>query len=517
VSGPIEEFLAELARRLRRAPDVADRVLEETREHLEESAADGRARGLDAAEAEAEAVARFGSARALARGIAPGRSWRGRRTLAIALALSAFGGLAVADVAGPGEVVGLMRAPSRSLASPPLSGFGQARLVSLDPLTLAPIGTPVVVPTSPWIHYESLPPAVALHAPDGKQLGIVMNGAVTLYTLRPLQRQSAVRFAPPTPASGPRRPSQRAGSLDLVQAAAWLDGSRIALVVQHQGPPFARHITSRTLVTIDAGTRRVVSRTPLQLRGAISAFASAGDRIVVLACRNGATRLVVADTSGRTSSLSTDLTCRSGTGAPAVALRADGSEAAIVGGEGSIATVDLGTRPLQLRRLPALRIRRAANTGLSATWVGRALAITGATDSTAPGRPTSYLRGRGVVLLDPQRGTRRVLSVDGSRLLVSGRTLLVSGFGTTRPSRGTVGDGVGITAYALDGTRLWHADGRAVVWPYAIGSRVYAPRMVKRNTVVDVFDLRTGRAIARLHQRGLGVTPLSGVAESIGS
>ena len=55
-----------------------------------------------------------------------------------------------------------------------------------------------------------------------------------------------------------------------------------------------------------------------------------------------------------------------------------------------------------------------------------------------------------------------------------------------------------------------------VVRPYAIGSRVYAPHLVKRDTVVDVFDLRTGRAVARLHQRGLGVTPLSGVVESIG-
>ena len=62
----------------------------------------------------------------------------------------------------------------------------------------------------------------------------------------------------------------------------------------------------------------------------------------------------------------------------------------------------------------------------------------------------------------------------------------------------------------------WHADDRAVVWPYAIGSRVYVPRMVKRNTVIDVFDVRSGRVVAHLHQRGMGVTPLSGVVESIG-
>jgi hypothetical protein len=327
-----------------------------------------------------------------------------------------------------------------------------------------------------------------------------------------------VRFAPVTAPSGPRRPSQRGGSLDLVPAAAWLGEGRIAVLVQHQAPPYARRITGRTLVTIDAGTRRVVSRTPLQLRGSIIAFASAAERIVVLACRDGVTRLVVAAASGSTSSLSTDLPCRSGTGASAVAVRPDGSEAAIVAGDGSISTVDLAARPLRLRRLPAgLATPRAANTASSVTWVGASLAITAATDSLAAGRPTSYLRGRGIFLVDPQRGTRRTLTDRGSRLLVVGTTLIVSGFDDSRPGRTAIGDGVGMTAYAPDGTRLWHADDGMIVWPYAIGRRVYAPRMVKRNTVVDVFDLQTGRAIAHLFQRGLGVTPLSGVIESVGT
>jgi hypothetical protein len=518
VSGPIDEYLAELAHRLRRVPSVSERVIEESRAHLEESAAAGQARGLDAADAEAEAVARFGSARALAHGLAPARRRRGRRTLAIALALSMFGGLAIADVAGPPELVGLVRAPdgSRSLASPPLSGYGQSRLVSLDPLTLAPVGTPVGVPPGPWVHYQSLPPAVALHAPDGKQLGVVMNGAVTLYALRPLQRETAVRFAPATPTRGPRRPNQRAGSLDPVQAAAWLAGGGIAVLIQYQASPYARRVTSRTLVIIDAGTKRVLSRTRLQLRGPIIAFASAADRIVVLACRDGATRLLVGDANATTSSLSTDLPCR--VGRAAVAVRTDGSEAAIVADNGSISIVDLAARPLQLRRLPAaLARKRAANTASSVTWVGTSLAITATTEATALGRRESYLRGRGVVLVDPQRATRRVLTPHGSRLLVAGNALIVSGYDDSRPGGTAIGDGVGVTAYAPDGTRLWHADGARIVRPYAIGQRVYAPRMVKHDTVVDVFDLQTGRALAHLHQNGLGVVPLTGAIESIGT
>lgn len=520
MSGPIDDYLDEFAHRLRRAPAVAARVAAEAREHLEESAAAGRARGLDPASAEAEAVARFGSARALARGLAPARALGGRRTLALALALTTFGGLAIAQVAGPPALVGLVRTPvpSRSVASLPLSGFGQSRLVSLDPVTLAPVGDGVAVPMGPIFYYDSLPPAVALHPPDGKQLGVVTNGTVALYTLRPLQREAGVRFAPAAPLKGPRRPRQRAGSLDLVPAAAWLNGGRIALLVQHQGPPYARHITGRTLVTIDAGSKRVVSRKPLTLRGSIVAFASAADRIVVLACRDGATRLLAADTSGRTLSISTTLPCRNGTGAPAVAVRADGSEAAIVAGDGSISTVDLGARALRLRRLPAdLGSARPASTALSVTWVGTSLAITGATDTVVPGRQSTYPSGTGVVLIDPQRGTRRILARRGSRLLVAGNTLIVSGYDATRPSRGVVYAGIGITAYTSDGRQLWHADDARLVRPYAVGKRIYAPRTVKRHTVVDVFDLQTGRATASLHQRGLGVTPLSGVVESIGT
>ena len=189
---------------------------------------------------------------------------------------------------------------------------------------------------------------------------------------------------------------------------------------------------SSTLVTIDAGTKRVVSRTSLQLQGSIVAFASAANRIVVLACRNSATRLVVGDSSGAPlADLTTGLPCRIG-GGSAVAVRADGSEVSIVAGDGSISTIDLEARPLRLRRLPAaLGTPRAANTLSAVTWVGRSLAITAATDSVALGRTSSYVRGRGVGLVDPQLGTRRVLTLHGSRLLVIGDVLIVSGFDET--------------------------------------------------------------------------------------
>jgi hypothetical protein len=94
MSGPIEELLQELARRLGRSPEIADRVLDETREHLEESAAAARAAGMGLAEAEAEAVARFGSARDLSRALTHRRLVA--RSVALVGLLALCAGLAIA-------------------------------------------------------------------------------------------------------------------------------------------------------------------------------------------------------------------------------------------------------------------------------------------------------------------------------------------------------------------------------------------------------------------------------------
>ena len=69
--GPIERYLAELERRLRHDPALAGRVVDEAADHLAESAAAWRRRGMSSEEAEEEAVRRFGSADGLANGLRP--------------------------------------------------------------------------------------------------------------------------------------------------------------------------------------------------------------------------------------------------------------------------------------------------------------------------------------------------------------------------------------------------------------------------------------------------------------
>jgi hypothetical protein len=67
--GPVEEFLAELARLLRRDEEQGRRIVAEVGEHLRDLVAEGQARGLGEIEGETEAVERFGTPRALARAV----------------------------------------------------------------------------------------------------------------------------------------------------------------------------------------------------------------------------------------------------------------------------------------------------------------------------------------------------------------------------------------------------------------------------------------------------------------
>ncbi|MEO9174404.1 MAG: hypothetical protein ABI317_02735, partial [Gaiellales bacterium] len=130
-------------------------------------------------------------------------------------------------------------------------------------------------------------------APDGQGLAVIAGSVLQFYALSPLRRMGVTSVAPAAPVRGP---TQRRGSENVVKAAAWLVGGRLAVLVQHQTPPYARRISSRTLVIVDAKTHRVLRRPRVELRGAIVASGSAADRLVVLACRNNRTSLFTTDT-----------------------------------------------------------------------------------------------------------------------------------------------------------------------------------------------------------------------------
>jgi hypothetical protein len=103
--GPVDEFLAELGRHLRRDVATRERVVAELADHLRDLVAEGRASGLDELTAELEAVERFGSPRALARGLRPARTRTPVVCAATALAGAAFCGALVFATTRPGPSI----------------------------------------------------------------------------------------------------------------------------------------------------------------------------------------------------------------------------------------------------------------------------------------------------------------------------------------------------------------------------------------------------------------------------
>ena len=91
----LDPYLGELARELRRHGLVEFRIIEETREHVIDAIDAGQRRGLTLAEAEREALERFGSPTSVAATFAKDK---GRALNALVLAVGIAVGVAIAYV-----------------------------------------------------------------------------------------------------------------------------------------------------------------------------------------------------------------------------------------------------------------------------------------------------------------------------------------------------------------------------------------------------------------------------------
>ena len=106
--GPIDEYLDALFRELRRArPRDACALLSEAESHLRDAAEEAEGKGMSAADAELDAIKRFGGADQLARS---DRN-RGMSDLARSVVVSAWslGALGAIAVGASGLVAGMMR------------------------------------------------------------------------------------------------------------------------------------------------------------------------------------------------------------------------------------------------------------------------------------------------------------------------------------------------------------------------------------------------------------------------
>ena len=306
----VATFLAELERRLDGSAARRAQVVAEIAEHLDDLVREGRGQGLGQAAAEARAVERFGSPRALARGLR--RRPRTPRVARIALALATLGlcgGFAYAQLraAAPVVAVSLGTAQSSAANPNPVTVLGQQRLVALDPVSLRVVRRGAALLTGANIFYEFLPPEVALISPDGSQAAIVAEASLNFYDLSDLRLLGSSRLGT-WPDAGPKRKGQVGGDVDLIRAGAWLGGNAVALV-QHMGPPYARKVTSRTIVAVDPSTRRIVGRHPVSLKGTIVTSVRTADRLVILACADRLASILAVEADGSSALIPLGLPC----------------------------------------------------------------------------------------------------------------------------------------------------------------------------------------------------------------
>lgn len=501
----VADFLAELERRLGGSAAHRAQVIAEIAAHLDDLVSEARALGFDQATAEARAVERFGSARRLARGLGrrPRAPWAARIAISLG-ALGLCGGFAYVQLRAAAPVVGVyVSTDPRYAGSPnsnPVTVLGQSHLVALDPLSLRVLRRGAVVLTG-RIVYESLPPEEALVSPDGSQVAIVADASLNFYDLSNLRLLGTARLGK-HPDTGPKRPGQVAGETDVIRVGAWL-GDNVVALLQHMGPPYARKVTNRAIVVVDASRRRIRSRS-VPLKGTVVASVQSADHEAILACNDGLASVLAVEADGSSALIPLRLACPQ---VPRVGLALSGSKLAFVQAGRSLVQVDLETHAIRRTALQGARAWKGmpGRPDLGAVWWHHKLIVTGA--SYVPivrGQAAPRWPGAGVTSIDPQTGRATIITRQGNWVLPTPDRLIVGG------------PNLGLTAFAQDGTQVWHAAKHQTIYPYAIGDTVFAPHQVKRHTIVDAYAIDTGHHRATVFQRGVGTRPFSGALQPTG-
>jgi hypothetical protein len=328
-------------------------------------------------------------------------------------------------------------------ATSPLGVFGHT-LAHFDRDTLQPVGprTQVIEPHAPGVLSpggERMAMGISKNPPPG-QRGRVGVWIVDPETMQPVHEVSTGIAAEQVAFPG--------------VVAAVLQGGDLVIVDRATGAITARHR--------DAGDPGCGGR-PASFPGG-AAFALLGLR--------GRVRLVVVDARGAVRAVRLRVRYRiaaNACGQVGLAVDRARRRAFVVTGDGRVAEVSL--RDLRVRyHRTGVRGRRCARCveGWRAAWVpGTGLAVAGSSS--------------GLRVLDPRTWRTRWRDRSVRTLAVAGGTI--------------VGAGAGVTAYAADGRRRFHAlGGRAVGWFEVAAGRIYADD----GRALSVLDVETGAVRARL-------------------
>jgi hypothetical protein len=391
------------------------------------------------------------------------------------------------------ESVAVAKPPPRATAVFAITG-GQAipRLAWLDPATLKRLPRrSLELPYGGWS---------PVFSPSGRLLALGGNGPDGIRIVDVRRMKITARIA--------RRTSTRS-----LTPISWPEPRRL-LVMDRSSQPNGRQ---PELLVLDPAARRVVARAALH--GSSEHWVSwtvAGKQLVALVAKNDGLSRLVAYGPGGGVLRATDLGIPAGSPArahedehvryaqPGLAVDPQSRRAFVVD-VGRIAEVDLDTfdvsyaslaeaRSLLSRGLawlePAAHAKVLSGHSRDATWLGGGLlAVSGSTYDSPDSIPT------GLQLVDTATGTTHTIEPRATAHAYSHGLLLA--FGARRNAETNIATGMGVSAFASDGTRLWSALGDEPVWLVEMaGGYAYAPTPVETFPQgVRVIDLATGAVL----------------------
>lgn len=322
-------------------------------------------------------------------------------------------------------------------------------------------------------------------SPDKTQVALTNDGTLRIVDLTHLRVD---RTASLGPAHG-----------TMIRDVAWVGSHRLFAMVQRQSLPYLRNVLARRLVLIDVPTGRVLRRWPLTNKLAIAGSGAAAGRYALIlrnsSLKGSSVRLVVATPAGlRTATISVGKS-HGAVRQTTFTIEPDGRRAFLFLSGGSIVTVDLRT----------LRVTRHHIRPLTTAWAvsgipagTRTLVVSG---STATG---STLLGSGVYVVDTGTWSTRLLDRNATWATYANGVVLTSGpAGAIKPWESR---GFGVSAFRLDGTKLYHVLDHRSVYAVSAGPRVLAFRPLGRGLSNRqqwiAFDLRTGKNLVAVARTG---------------
>jgi hypothetical protein len=399
------------------------------------------------------------------------RLWAAVAGLAIVLATSGSGGTAAEPAAPAYGTIGSVTG-------------GAQTLVRLDPVTLKPLAGGLSISNDFSFGGRS---------PDGRS-AVFFNyrrPSLRVVDLEGLKNRGDVGLAP----AGWR-----------ARAAAWLTADRVAVVIQRMRGSYSQIVDRREVVIVDPFARRVLARRVLAPR-ALTASVSGGDKLVLLLGRGDArTRRVevaVVGPAGPVGTISIDLGAAKGPRFPSLTVDPSGRRAFVLATGAPVFELDLErleVTPHVLSGGGALLAEPARGSREGTLLEGGILAVTGQDARRVQGVEVS--RPAGLAFIDTSTWTARLVDSDVSGVSVSGDTVLGYSMRFERLQRGGRSGqkvvGIGLRAYATDGTRRWQRFGTQPLTAYAFrqSALVYRQAVLGSGSsfVVDLADGRQLRA-----------------------